>query len=119
MRRHAGFGLILTVLALFIQLAAPLTAARAAEANPFSPFPICSGQSQSPDQPQPPAHHDGSACCTLCQLVHAAYLPAADVPNAFSHRLPRTFVYAASQTAAPALPRFWLGARPRAPPLFS
>ncbi|MGO9134072.1 MAG: DUF2946 family protein [Methylovirgula sp.] len=119
MRRYAGFGFLVSCLALFIQLAAPLYAARAAEAAPFAPFPICSSPDRGPAQPQPLDHHDSSGCCTLCHLVHALYVPATATPVAGARRPLRQPAFTPHKAAIKAPSRYLLAARPRAPPRFS
>jgi hypothetical protein len=120
LRRYAGFGLVLTVLALFIQLAAPLTAARAAEANPFSPFPICSSQGGNSNSQQPADHNHGCTdCCTLCHLVQAFHHSAAGTSVAFIYRPPQHYAFVRVQSARKTPSRYLLSAHPRAPPLFS
>ena len=119
MKRLLTFrGLAFALLALFVQIAAPIGAAvsMGAQADLLGDAPICSEHSApSPERDGSIPHH---AACPLCQVCCAAPLLLAATPAA---ELPPSLLvaYVESNEGKPGLPRGPPRDRPnaRAPPL--
>jgi hypothetical protein len=104
------FALPLVWLALLLQAAAPIDAARmaAAMADPFAAMPVCSpNKTASPDHRQTPADRHGDHDCCVC----AASAATGAEPPASGPSVPALSIAAVSR------PQFAVLASPRGPPL--
>ena len=106
------FALPWVLLALLLQVGAPVEAARMAAqmADPFASMPVCSPDRTaggSPSDHQSPADHQGHECglCAACAPVHAGAPPVAAAPAPTLAEV------------ALARPQFSVQASPRGPPL--
>jgi hypothetical protein len=123
MRRRLGKFLPIVLIALMVQIFAPIGATWAvsiAASDPLHTVPICSGGGLSPGQSdQSGQHRAHQGCCSICSVLHTgapvdAPLTAVPVP----YRQPHLIVWRAT---APALfgSRTGSHAQARAPPSIS
>ncbi|WP_375412788.1 DUF2946 domain-containing protein [uncultured Bradyrhizobium sp.] len=124
MRRRLGKFVPIVLIAMLVQIFAPIGATWAASiaaSDPLHGAAICHGNAGStsgqPDQPSQHRAHDG--CCSVCSVVHTGApvdtpLAAVAAPDRHAERL----IWI---DAAPDLFRSRAGshAQPRAPPAFS
>jgi hypothetical protein len=121
MRRRVGKFLPIVLVALLVQIFAPIGATWAASiaaSDPLSAAVICHGASTSPtDQSGQHRAHDG--CCSVCSVVHTG--APVDTPQAAVATPPRYAERVVWLDTAPDLFRSRAGshAQARAPPILS
>jgi Protein of unknown function (DUF2946) len=123
MRRRLGKYLPIVLIALMVQIFAPIGATWAvsiAASDPLHSFPICSGGASTADQSdQSGQHRAHEGCCSVCSVLHTGApidAPQAAVP--VPYRQPQRAVW---RSAAPDLlgSRTGSHAQARAPPSIS
>ena len=125
MRRRLELFIPIVLLAVVVQLFAPIAAFRAvayAANDPLSMAATCSEMSPSADTQTTPAntqHHHGD-CCTFCAAGHGGSL-AVSPPPAIFVSLQRQYQRVSWLEAADAMPTIRVGSntQARAPPSFS
>jgi hypothetical protein len=125
MRRRLEILIPIVLLAVVVQLFAPIAAFRAfayAANDPLYAATICSDMSSSPDGQTDPAktqHHHGE-CCAFCAAGHGGSI-AVDPPPLVFVSLQRRYQLVSWLEAADAMPTIRVGSntQARAPPSFS
>jgi len=124
MRRRLELLIPIVLLAILVQLFAPIAAFRAfanAASDPFSMASICSGMGAAADEgqtaPAKTQHHDGD-CCAFCSGGHGGATALAPPPPIFV-TLQRRYQRLSWLEAAEPMPAARVGsnAQARAPPL--
>jgi hypothetical protein len=126
MRRQLKFFIPITLLAIMVQLIAPLAAFRVvanAVSDPLSMATICAGVASSPDDTQTaPAHtqHQSGKCCAACATGHGGGLTV-DPPLAAFVILQRQYQLISWLESTSPMPALRVGSntQARAPPSFS
>lgn len=119
MRRRLAIFVPIVLLAMWVQLLAPVAAFRAVAAavsDPLTMATICSGMASPEDTSDTTAPH-GANCCGFCSVNHGVTV-ALDPPQAIHIVLQRLYSRVAWLEAEPPLPpaRFGSHAQARAPP---
>ena len=123
MRRRLEIFIPIVLLAILVQLMAPIAAFRVvanAVSDPLYMATICSGMASSQDaSPTAPAktQHDGANCCAVCAVGHVGAV-AVDSPPLVFVILQRQYQRVAWLEAADPMPAARIGsnAQARAPP---
>jgi hypothetical protein len=126
MRRRLEVFIPIVLLAILVQLMAPIAAFRVvanAVSDPLYMVTICSGMASSQDaSPTAPAktQHDGANCCAVCAVGHGGAV-AVDSPRLVFVILQRQYQRVAWLEAADPVSSARIGsnAQARAPPAFS
>ena len=123
--RRLGLLIPIVLLAVLVQLFAPIAAFRAfayAVNDPLSMATICSGMSSSADTQTAPGttQHDHGDCCAFCAAGHGGSV-ALDPPPLIFVSLQRLYERVSWLEAADMMPTVRVGsnAQARAPPSFS
>lgn len=122
MRRRLEIFVPIVLLAIVVQLCAPIAAFRVvayAATDPLFISPICSGMVASDDARTAPARnqHDRGSCCAFCAAGHGGALALDPPPPDFTN-LPRHYQSVSWLEAADSLPAVRVGSntQARAPP---
>ncbi len=120
-RRWLEEGLAICLIALLVQLFAPVGAswAMAGAADPLE-APICAHDGGSGDRQSPASPADDGGCCAFCAFVHAGVAPAPALPPVVA--LVRQPIRRLVGRPSPLIPGTrWIArlAQPRAPPAHS
>jgi len=122
MRRRLAIFVPIVLLAMWVQLLAPVAAFRAVAAavsDPLYMATICSGMA-SPEETSDTTAPHGANCCGYCSVGHSVSV-VLDPPQAIHVVLQRQYSRVAWLEAEPSLPpaRIGLHAQARAPPSIS
>jgi hypothetical protein len=121
MRRRLEALVPIVLLAVLVQLMAPIAAFRMvadAATDPLSMASICSGMTSSPDaQPVPDTQHSHADCCAFCGAGHGGGI-AVDPPPPIFVSLHRHYQRVSWLEAADVMPTVRVGSntQARAPP---